>query len=576
IRVLDPACGSGNFLYVSLRLLLDLEKEIITHPLWAGLPKEDIKVHPSQLYGMEINDIAHALASVVVWIGYYQWREDNGFFHMPTPILTDMRQNIVRKDAILAYDADGKPCEPDWQPVEVIVGNPPFLGGNRIRAELGDKYVGDLFRLYEGRIGATADLVTYWFERARAQLKTDKAKRVGLLSTNSIRGGVNRQVLERIKDTGNIFMAWSDRDWVLDGAAVRVSMIGFDKGLEKARILDGATVNQINSDLTGLNVDITAAKPLPENVNLGFRGNQKGGAFDIDEATALKFIALENTSGLINRDVVKQWWNGEDLVNLPRKKWLIDFGLSTPIEEAQKYLAPFEYVREHVKPERDLNNRKAYRERWWLHAEPRPSMRRAIAPLSRYLVTPHVSKHRVFVWLTNEIVPDHQLIVVARSDDYFFGVLHSRLHELWSLRMGTWLGKGNDPRYTPTTTFETFPFPFVPGTEDFGDPRVMAISAAAKQLHEERHAWLNPPALTPRSNERTLTNLYNALQAQRGQASWKGVKAAAAEFAPRLLELHTALDRAVAAAYGWDAAMLEDDEAILRHLLALNAQRAGS
>lgn len=573
ITVLDPACGSGNFLYVSLRLLLDLEKEIITHPAWAGLPKEDIRVHPRQLYGMEINEIAHALASVVVWIGYYQWREDNGFFHLPTPILSDMRGNIVRQDAILAYTAAGTPLEPEWHAADVIVGNPPFLGGNRIRAELGDKYVDDLFRLYAGRIGATADLVTYWFERARAQLEAGKTQRVGLLTTNSIRGGVNREVLKRIKDTGDIFMAWADRPWVLDGASVRVSMVGFDKNVEKNRVLDGKTVDQINSDLTSF-VDITSAPSLLENRSLGFRGNQKGGAFDIDEVFAQKLIEASNSSGTSNRDVVKKWWNGEDMVNLPRKMWLIDFGLSTPIEEARKYAEPFEYIEKHVKPERDQNNRRSYRERWWLHMEPRPSMRRAIAPLSRYIVTPHVSKHRVFVWLTNDIIPDHQLIVFAREDDYFFGVLHSRLHELWSLRMGTSLE--DRPRYTPTTTFETFPFPFVPGTEDFTDPRVMAISAAAKALHEERHAWLNPPELTPRAHERTLTNLYNALQAQRGLAPWRGVKAAAAEFAPRLLELHAALDHAVIAAYGWEAALLTDDEALLRGLLALNGSRSGA
>ncbi|MEP7291211.1 MAG: hypothetical protein ABI835_05485 [Chloroflexota bacterium] len=190
--------------------------------------------------------------------------------------------------------------------------------------------------------------------------------------------------------------------------------------------------------------------------------------------------------------------------------------------------------------------------------------------------------------MINGVVPDSSIVPVARDDDYFFGVLHSRLHEVWSLRMGTWLGVGNDPRYTPTTTFETFPFPFVPGTEDFSDPRVRAISAAAKALNEERDAWLNPAAGELRSHdarERTLTNLYNALQAYRGIGRATGLKAAAVAFAPRLDALHRALDEAVVAAYGWDAGetvfrgetefRLDDDEAILRNLLALNAARAG-
>lgn len=179
----------------------------------------------------------------------------------------------------------------------------------------------------------------------------------------------------------------------------------------------------------------------------------------------------------------------------------------------------------------------------------------------------------MFVWFDSHTIPDHQLYVIAREDDYFFGVLHSRLHELWSLRMGTSLE--DRPRYTPTTTFETFPFPFVPGKEDFTDPRVQRVSAAAKALHEERHAWLNAPDAAD-GKDRTLTNLYNALEAYRGKAPAKGIKKAAAAFAPRLAELHAALDAAVCAAYGWDAAILNDDEAILRALLALNAARAGN
>ena len=174
-------------------------------------------------------------------------------------------------------------------------------------------------------------------------------------------------------------------------------------------------------------------------------------------------------------------------------------------------------------------------------------MRNALRDLSRYIATSAVAKHRAFVWLDKAIHPDHALIVAARDDDYFFGVLHSKLHEVWSLRMGTWLGKGNDPRYTPTTTFETFPFPWPPGHEDTAHPAHAAISAAAKRLHEERYAWQNPPGASEKAlKDRTLTNLYNALQVWRGESEMK-TKAAAAEFAPRLDELHRALDVAVCA-----------------------------
>jgi len=571
IKVLDPACGSGNFLYVALRLLLDLEQTIVQSELWEGLARETVRVHPSQLFGMEINPNAHALASIVVWIGYLQWKYEHRYpLNVDPPILQDLsKKNIKRMDAILAHDTTGTPIEPDWVAADVIIGNPPFLGGNRIRAELKDKYVDDLFRLYAGRIGATADLVTYWFERARAQIAAGKSKRAGLIATNSIRGGANRGVLERIKDSGDIFMAHADRPWVLEGAAVRVSMVGFDDGTQKTRSLDGKTVSMINADLTGFAVDITNAKTLAENTALGFRGNQKGGAFDIDHDTARTMLAAVNASGRPNSHVIKRWQNGDDLVSGSRNMWLIDFGTSMPLETAALYEAPLAYVREHVKP--DQNARAAYRNRWWIHAEARPSMRTAITALSRFIVTPHTSKHRIFAWLTNETVPDHALIVFARDDDYFFGVLHSRIHQVWSLRMGTSLGKGNDPRYTPTTTFETFPFPFAPGSEDAADPRVIAVADAARALDAERHAWLHADALD--SRDRTLTNLYNARAALHGGTE-KGIKAAAVAFAPRLDGLHADLDRAVCAAYGWEPSLLEDEGALLAALLALNAARA--
>jgi hypothetical protein len=229
-----------------------------------------------------------------------------------------------------------------------------------------------------------------------------------------------------------------------------------------------------------------------------------------------------------------------------------------PEAEAALYEAPFEYVAKVVKPERATNNRAAYRDRWWLHAEARPAMRAALAPLSRYIGTSMVAKHRTFVWLAPETRPANLVIVFAREDDYFFGVLHSRAHELWSLRMGTWLGVGNDPRYTPTTCFETFPLPWPPGHEPVDDPRVTAIADAARELDERRAAWLNPPDCPAAElKKRTLTNLYNQ------RPAW-------------LQMAHERLDRAVWAAYGWTdtpADTTEDD--LLTRLLELNRERAG-
>jgi type I restriction-modification system DNA methylase subunit len=572
VRVLDPACGSGNFLYISLRLLLDLEKEIVTHPVWAGLRPERIAVNPTQLYGIETNEIAHALASVVVWIGYLQWRHENGYFETHEPILSRMTNNIRQMDAILSYDSQGKPIEPEWPEVDVIVGNPPFLGGRRLRLELDSSYVDNLRTLYQGRVTGSADLVTYWFEKARAHIESGKAKRAGLLSTNSIRNGRSRLVLDAIKKTGDIFMAWSDRPWVLDGAALRVSMVGFDDGSEREKLLNNQPVDAINADLTAT-VDITQPAILAENRGLCFLGVLKAGPFDLDAAQAEVMLAptVINKSGKSNRDVLKRRLNGEDLTGRSQRNgWLIDFGMEMTEAQAAEYELPFAYVLKHVKPARLSSRNQTLKARWWLHGRPRPAMRTAIEPLRRYIATPEVAKYRVFVWVHVDTVPDHTLHVIAREDDYFFGVLHSRFHERWSLKIGSTLE--DRPRYSSSRTFETFPFPFPPGTENFSDPRIIAISTAAEALHTERDAWLNAPL---NSRERTLTNLYNALQYHRGQTDRKP-KSVAADFALRLAELHDRLDQAVCAAYGWEASVLDNEDTLLMHLLMLNKARATS
>jgi hypothetical protein len=604
-RILDPACGSGNFLYVSLRAMKDLEGRVrkFFEPL--GLPFRDV-VTPRQLYGIERDEFASRLAQVVVWIGYLQWRyEDEGRLHpllkatsnphprqLPSPILQDKTSpdepdHIQCVDAIMQFDAQGRPFEPEWPEADVITGNPPFLGGNRIRQELGHDYVDSLFILYNGRVPAFADLVCYWFEKARASIGDGRAKRAGLLATNSIRGGANRTVLERIKQSGDIFVAWSDRPWVLEGAAVRISIVGFDDGREQIRVLDEQPVEAINADLTS-RTDAAAAKPLPENEAIFFRSDEKGGPFDIDAETALAMMVSPNSSGRPNSDVVRPYVNGLDVTRRPRNMWIIDFGVEASEQDAAKYEEPFDYVRRVVKPKRDEVRNVREQNFWWLHRRPAPDMREAVAQLTRFVATPTVAKHRLFVWLKGETIPDHQLYVFARDDNYFFGVLHAYPHEIWSLRLGTWLGKGNDPRYTPTTTFETYPFPWPPGSEPNDHPAYCAISEAARQLNEEREAWLNPPDLRVMDakeggkhlRERTLTNLYNAVEAYR--ASENGPRNggdAAAAFAPRLVELHDTLDRAVLDAYGWSdlAESLrtpEGDEELLRRLLALNLERA--
>jgi type II restriction/modification system DNA methylase subunit YeeA len=456
-------------------------------------------------------------------------------------------------DAILAYDEQGRPVEPEWPEAEVIVGNPPFLGGKRLRSELGDAYVDALFGLYDGRVPREADLVCYWFERARAQIAVAKTKRAGLLATQAIRGGANRKVLERIKETGDIFWAMSDQNWVLDGATVHVSMVGFDDGVEMSRELDGQVAGKVNANLTAA-LDLTAALRLPENIGLSFMGVTPAGPFTIEEEKVNTWMALPlNPNGKANGEVLRPYFNGQDIAARPRGVWTIDFGLMSE-NEAAEFEAPFEHLRKHVYPIRSTNRRASYARNWWRYAEVRPEMRKAIEGLSRFVVTPRVSKHRLFVWVPHQALIDSAAFLFARDDDYFFGFLHSKPHELWARALGTQLREAESGfRYTPTTTFETFPFPWPPGSEPVGDPRVEAIAQAARLLVEQRDAWLNPPGASEAElKKRTLTNLYN----QR----------------PNWLDLaHKKLDAAVFDAYGWPHDLT--DEEILERLLALNLER---
>jgi type II restriction/modification system DNA methylase subunit YeeA len=556
VTVLDPACGSANFLYVALKQLLDLEKEVITLAQDLAVGGFFPSVSPEQLYGIEVNEYAHELAQVTVWIGYIQWLRDNGFGAPSQPILKPL-DTIRKMDALLTTDAHGTPIQPPWPAASVIVGNPPFLGAQKLLRELGDAYVETLRKLYAGRVPGGADFVTYWFERSRELIERGEVKRAGLLATQAIRAGANRKVLEQIKQSGDIFMAWADREWILDGAAVRVSMVGFDNGSETERTLDGRIVANINSDLS-TEIDLTSASSLSENYNICFRCDEKGGAFDIDADTAAKMLAAPlNPNGRYNSDVVRPYVNAYDVTHRSRGMWIIDFGVDTSMEDAALYELPFEHVQTYVQPERSKSRNERERTYWWLHRRPAPDMRAAVATLSRFIVTPRVAKHRLFVFMPSDVLPDSRLAAFARDDDYFFGVLHSRLHEVWSLATSSRHGDGDDggrPTYNNTTCFETYPFPWPPGQEPEGDPRVEAIGAAARRLVELRENWLNPAgAAASELKQRTLTNLYNQ------RPAW-------------LANAHAALDKAVFAAYGWPDTL--SDSEILERLLELNRARS--
>ena len=509
---------------------------------------------------------------------------ENGFGYRSRPVLRPL-ENVECRDAVLDLGVPDVPKPSEWPEAEFIIGNPPFLGSKLLRAELGDAYIDLLFEAWDDLVSREADFVCYWHEKARQLIHGGKTARVGLLATNSIRGGANRQTLDRIKQSGDLFVAWSDEPWVVEGAAVRVSIIGQDGGVETNRYLDGDNVGVIHSDLTGGStntIDITKAAALPENLGAAFMGDTKVGPFDISGELAREWLRRPgNPNGRPNSDVVVPWVNALDVTRRPRHMWIVDFPPGTSEHVAAQYESPFEYIREKVRPYRSVarsGDRTGVS--WWIHQRPRPAMRASLKPLKRFIVTPCVSKHRLFVWQEHPTLPDHALIAIARDDDTTFGILHSRFHEAWSLRLGTSLE--DRPRYTPTTTFQTFPFPEgltpdVPARDYANDPRAMAIAEAARRLVELRNRWLNPPewvewvdepvsgypkrpvaldeAAARELKKRTLTNLYNE------RPQW-------------LANAHADLDSAVAAAYDWPEDIRDDD--FLRHLLSLNLERAGT
>ena len=408
VTILDPACGSGNFLYVALHLLLDLEKEVIGYAARQGIGLFP-QVRPTQLAGIEINPYAQELASVVIWIGYLQWMHHNGFNPPANPVLEPI-ESIHRMDAILDLSDPEHPLEPEWPPAEFIVGNPPFLGNRMIQGQLGAHYVNALANIYSERLGGKPDLCCYWYERARSQITNKHTKRCGLLATQGIRGGTNRRTLELLKSSGDIFFAVSDRDWVLDGANVHVSLIGFDDGTEQSRILDGNRVAEINSNLTS-NADITRAGKLQDNLSVSFQGAIARGKFDVSHSTACgMLLAGGNPHGRPNSDVLVPCLNGMDITRRPRDSWIVRFPQDSSESDASCYVEPFDVIKAEVQPARQGAAQAEAREFWWKHWRPRTAMFDALSSLHRFVVTPTVSKFRVFSWVAAPAFPDHQLI----------------------------------------------------------------------------------------------------------------------------------------------------------------------
>ncbi len=576
-RVLDPACGSGNFLYLSLLSLKDIEHRANLDAEMLGLGRPAPAVGPECVLGIELNGYAAELARVSVWIGEIQWMRRNGFDAAKNPILRNL-DTIQNRDAIL--NADGSRAK--WPKADVVVGNPPFLGDKRMKSVLGADYTAQLRSAYSKDLAGRSDLVCYWFANALRAISSGKLQRVGLVSTNSIRQSSNRGILERISTKSEIFAAWADEPWVVDGASVRVSLVCFGTGAGDVKKLNGKTIEIIHADLTGGEgtSNMSAIKALANNRGIAFQGIKRVGQFEIPRDQAVEWIkAPLNPNGRSNFDVLKPWASGFDVVRRPQDFWIVDFGWDTPKKQAALYELPFKHLDSIVRPERHGKREARANEMWWIYYWPRPDLRKRLQQIRRYAARPSVAKHHIFRWFHSSIIPDGALAVIAKDDDVTFGIVQSHFHKVWALSRGSTLE--DRPAYTPSTTFETFPFP-VGLTPDI-DPSVyrrngaaMKIAKAAKQLDGWREDWLNPANLVRRKKEivdglpdrlipvddaaavalkkRTLTNLYN------DNPAW-------------LQEAHAELDEAVAEAYGWGddwrSGILDDSE-IVRRLFVLN------
>ena len=587
VRVLDPACGSGNFLYVALEHLKRLEAEVVeAMGGYGGQLALDMTgghtVTPQQLLGLEINPRAAAIAEVVLWIGYLQWhvRTTGDAQRLDPPILRDYG-NIELQDALL--DEGGKePKRAAWPDADFIIGNPPFIGGKDLRGALGDDYTEALWTAYPD-VPNSADLVMYFWHRAAEAVRTGGAERFGFITTNSITMAFNRRVVEHhmgSKPALTLAYAVPDHPWVDDigSAAVRIAMtvgeVTEKEGQEGtvARVVSEAKTNDLGRAVevveeTGLllsdlriGADVASAVPLKANEDLSNRGVSLFGQGFIVEPEEAEWLGLGRIEGLERH--IRHYRNGRDITQEARGVMVIDlFGL-TAEEVRDRFPAVYQHVRDEVKPDRDKNRRKSRRENWWLFGETNPKLREMLDGLGRYIATVETSKHRIFVFLDSEILPDNKLVAIASDDAYHLGVLSSRFHVAWALAAG---GRLEDrPVYTKTKAFEPFPFPAPPSEVE------ATVRAAGERLDAHRKAVQAEHA------DLTLTGLYNVLERVRA------VGPAALEEDERdvydrglvgvLTDLHDELDRAVATAYGWPHDL--DDAEVLRRLVALNDARA--
>ena len=625
VRVLDPACGSGNFLYVTLEHLKRLEGEVLNMLDSLGerqilLDLSSVTVSPQQLLGLEVNARAANIAELVLWIGYLQWHfRTRGSVMPPEPVIGNFR-NIECRDAVLEWDATepvlddrGKPVTqwdgrttkthpvtgedvPDetaqepvlryinprkatWPEADFVVGNPPFVGIARMRAVLGDGYAEAIRSTYDD-LPESCDYVMYWWNRAAVLAHEEKLIRFGFITTNSLRQTFNRRILDAHlsdKKPLSLLFAIPDHPWVdsVDGADVRIAMTvvaaGTNQGVLKKVVKENSgqsTESEIElSEQTGL---IFSDLTIGANV----AGTEELAA---NSKISNRGVALHGPGFIVNHEEaeklglghipgiekhIRHYRNGRDLTQVSRDVMVIDlFGLSEE-QVRERFPEIYQWVYEQVKPERDQNREKYRRENWWLFGRKNTELRAGLKGLSRYIATVETAKHRFFVFLDASILPDNKLVNIALDDAYFLGILSSRAHVTWALAASGRLGIGNDPVYVKTTCFDKFPFPEPSESQKLRIQELAESLEAHRKRQQEQH-----PSLT-------MTDMYNVLEKLRsGEPLTKKEQTTHEQGLVSVLQqIHDDLDAAVFDAYGWPTSLT--DEEILERLVALNAERA--
>ena len=618
VRVLDPACGTGNFLYVTLEHMKRLEGEVLTALEDFGQQQRElIEVDPHQLLGIEVNPRAAAIADLVLWIGHLQWHFRTRGDALPQEPVLKKFHNIENRDAVLAYDGveavtdesdnpvtrwDGRTTKPhpvtgelvpddatrvpilrytnprkaEWQDADFIVGNPPFIGNKRMRAVLGDGYV-EALRAAHKDVPETSDYVMYWWNQAANLLRAGKPHRFGFVTTNSITQTFNRRVIQGhldAKDGLSLAFAVPDHPWVdtTEGAAVRIAMTVAEPGSNAgvlAKVLrekegEGGETKvelreqqgKINPDLS-VGVNIADVQRLESNKGLACPGVQLSG-----QGFVLTPEELNQFTEQTREELIKQYVTGRDLTQVRRNQFVIDtFGL-TESELRKQFPDAYQWLDTRVRPEREQNPREKYAREWWLHSEARVRFRKGLENLPRYIGTSRTARHRVFHILDSQVLPETKVLIFALDDLFHFGVLSSRIHVVFANKAGGWLGVGNDSTYNHSDCFDPFPFP--DATEE--QKQYIREHASAIDAHRKRQQALHPRL--------TITDTYNVLARLRAGEQLDDSERVIHDqgLVSVLRGLHDDLDKAVCDAYGWDHVI--SDEEILQRLVALNHERA--